>query len=1025
MALIFHLSDFHISSVTNLGIKFLPNIAEIVSTPDYSDIRRVLVLISGDIAFSGKSEQYGAFRDSLYKLKARLEERTSADLKFFVVAGNHDCDFDLDDTVRQLIIKSIPTESQPISDSKLIEQCVKVQHDFQVFKSDSIFEQPLDSGHHIFETHLINDGDIPIRLNLYNTAWVSKLHEEPGKMSYPRLYLEDEVTFEGITLSVLHHPTNWLTPNRRRIVDRHLDTTSDMVFFGHEHLPEEFTKSDFSGSTVGYFLGGVFQEKAHDCPGHFNVVLLDESQGRYKFSGYERAGENFQKRAELTDWISLGKSKQAKGMTLTLSQRFHDWITDLEIDFAHTSGNLLTLEDILILPDFEIVENYSEGRKRSNTFLDSSKFQEFSSENDRLLIFGSERSGKTTLAKWLANQYLRKGLSVIYLDLTNKGKGYISGLNKEIRKAFAECYTDVNFEYFEHQHLKQRAVIVDNLHQSNLNVKGRLMLVSELGKIFGKSVIFGDQMMLVEQIANGVLTEKEISDYRKLSIKPFGRYLRRRLIRRWYFTGRDFSTPTEELERSIKSAENMIDTLLGRSFLPSVPVFILGFLQTLGSVSKVREVGICGYHYQTFVTNSLERGDNKVPLDLKFRFLSEFSSLLNERGIRGVSPDEFDSFFTHFKKRSKSMLRQKDLEEELLRSKLIEFYDDEYRFKYSYAYYFFIAQFLHNNIEKEEIKLRIIEMSKNFHQEKNSNIWLFLVHLSKSPFLLEIISNQAKSIFSEATPLKLESDIPFLRGLDAELRQRALSVPSEVNDEILKTHYDATDISEAEQKFASSDTAEDEESRQIIATLDSMIRTITVLGQLLKNFPGSLDGDDKVRIARDSYELGLRGLSKVVSWMEEGKDEWIKFLEKRISSRTGTKLTPDELRSSIRVSLASLVEMNIFGVIKLVSLSLGAEGQEVVFDEVNDEINSNASNLIGLSISLDTLKLPKERILELEQEFSGDVICSNILRSLVAQHFYLFPENRGIRDEICAKLDINVMKPGKGLPVSARQAHLS
>ena len=76
------------------------------------------------------------------------------------------------------------------------------------------------------------------------------------------------------------------------------------------------------------------------------------------------------------------------------------------------------------------------------------------------------------------------------------------------------------------------------------------------------------------------------------------------------------------------------------------------------------------------------------------------------------------------------------------------------------------------------------------------------------------------------------------------------------------------------------------------------VRYLTLMGQILRNFPGSLKADTKLELAFESYSLGRRILSPVFSLAERDSDSLIKeesevlargwrFRVQKESSRTG------------------------------------------------------------------------------------------------------------------------------------------
>lgn len=88
--LIVHLTDAHIKNETSIGRLRLEKIAHSIGPLIENDMA-VLVVFSGDIAFSGRSEEYRLAAETIEKMSASIIERGAASFHFLSSPGNHDC----------------------------------------------------------------------------------------------------------------------------------------------------------------------------------------------------------------------------------------------------------------------------------------------------------------------------------------------------------------------------------------------------------------------------------------------------------------------------------------------------------------------------------------------------------------------------------------------------------------------------------------------------------------------------------------------------------------------------------------------------------------------------------------------------------------------------------------------------------------------------------------------------------------------------------------------------------------------
>jgi predicted MPP superfamily phosphohydrolase len=103
---LFHLSDIHFRETDNFVSARAGSIAAALWSNAVGTDRQYF-LITGDIAFSGRAEEYANAR-SFFELlqKAGSKYLAAPNPRFLIIPGNHDCDLRGDQEVRSLILKS-------------------------------------------------------------------------------------------------------------------------------------------------------------------------------------------------------------------------------------------------------------------------------------------------------------------------------------------------------------------------------------------------------------------------------------------------------------------------------------------------------------------------------------------------------------------------------------------------------------------------------------------------------------------------------------------------------------------------------------------------------------------------------------------------------------------------------------------------------------------------------------------------------------------------------------------------------
>ena len=209
--LVVHLSDIHIKAEDDPVLSRVQRISEAVESRR-ADADAVVIVVTGDIAFSGTADQY----EIATRFLKSIAKDISGEPLIVVVPGNHDCDFTADSGSRKALINVLETSSVAVDES-IVDQCVSVQSHFFAFR-DSLDAGSLTSTHPLYYEYALDLGPTNIVVRCYNTAWVSSINEKPGTLVFPDSCL-NTMSNANFAISAFHHPYNWLSPDKsfRRI----------------------------------------------------------------------------------------------------------------------------------------------------------------------------------------------------------------------------------------------------------------------------------------------------------------------------------------------------------------------------------------------------------------------------------------------------------------------------------------------------------------------------------------------------------------------------------------------------------------------------------------------------------------------------------------------------------------------------------------------------------------------------------------------------------------------------------------
>jgi Calcineurin-like phosphoesterase len=275
---IVHLSDIHIRSVNDPVLARARAISSALSSLDFRP-EAVLFAVSGDIAFSGKSEEYQMALLFLKELEQHLREfNADVELAFATVPGNHDCYLpEAGAALRRALVEGIkPTVNKNQPDAEILIELLKAQSAYFDFQGECTSRQAPDQ--RLCSSELISLKGLKIQLNLYNTALMSERNEEQGGLSVPNLVFERLVgPAEGSPLSIalFHHSYSWLESNNMIEFRRHVEDNADIVLTGHQHFDHGYVKQNLVGERVLYLEGAALQDPAFPQVSEFNVVETD------------------------------------------------------------------------------------------------------------------------------------------------------------------------------------------------------------------------------------------------------------------------------------------------------------------------------------------------------------------------------------------------------------------------------------------------------------------------------------------------------------------------------------------------------------------------------------------------------------------------------------------------------------------------------------------------------------------------------------------------------------------------------
>lgn len=740
--LIVQLGDIHLRERGNAAGERIADIAKAVANVEV-DLRAAVIALSGDIAYSGGREEYGVAKAYLAKLREELEAKLRGVPVYILgIPGNHDCRFKDEKSARPILIESMVKDPGRALEQDVFAQCTQVQANFFSFLDEVQSPCRVRNVANAYYEYEVAVGASVVLFRCYNTAMGSTLHEKPGALAVPNSLLTTEATATacGYAVSIFHHPYNWLSQFNIRTFRKHIDATSDLILTGHEHDSDNYAKYTRRGESMMYLEGPAFQEDGSGDYSGFNAIWVDLTAQQHKIITFGWNESLFEATTANPKWLPFHRSSRLIARDFQLSDAMDRDLDDPGAKFVHGAKTQIALNDIYVFPDARaLVREGKKGTLREEN-VESKDLLKFISNKRRLLIVGRERAGKSSLAKVLFRDTYEKG----YVPVLLRGEE-ITSMEREkfeelVERQLLYQYNNPNLPAFKQLDRDQTVIIIDDFDHVRFASRGRQRILSNIHKRFERVVIFNDDSIRLEEVADAEFAAAVLSEYTQIELKDFGYFLRSKLIEKWCRLGAEYVMAEQDLECKITRYEGLIDSALRKSYLPSVPFFILIFVQSLDASQPVgASAGSYGYLCELLITRNLATAHKAASLNTKETYLAELAYCLFTKRAKELSQEEFVAFHEGHCRKYNLGLDREAVFQELVESALVARSEGRYRFKYPYYHYYFIARFMRDHLNEPDVLQEAKALCEKLHIEDNANIWLFLSHHSKNPVLVDLI----------------------------------------------------------------------------------------------------------------------------------------------------------------------------------------------------------------------------------------------------------------------------------------------
>lgn len=1002
-AVIIHLTDVHFDALQANPILTKTDAIASAIYGHLAGAERCFVVLSGDIAQSGKKTQYDIALKFLSDIEQKLKMETTCEISFVVAPGNHDCDFDRDSNARKGSVKLIESEGISAVDESTIEVCTSVQHDY--FEFLNTIEGLGWEGDRLIRTRRFEIGQYEISFETLNISWVSNITEGQGKLYFPHEKYNEVSRGAETNVVVMHHPFNWFNPVSYRDFRKFVRSRASILLTGHEHQSGVSEIEDLDAGKSVALEGSVLQTSKGLAHTGFSVVVIDLATQTYEVTTYLMEGSSYvsQGMGVWTDYRPLPE-KRDSGFHVTAS--FQGLLDDPGAYLATRAGGQLRLPDIYVYPDLRPLSDADEKRRyiSSTTLLSREALQ------NGVLIQGEENTGKTSLLYQLFREHFERGDLPLYILGSNIKRPAIDEIEGAIRRAVIAQYGQDALLAFAQTSKSKKILFFDDFDDCPVRADAaRAQILERLEERFQCVLMTVGPLFEMNEIASDGRLDSQIRGFEKFQLQAFGNVKRSELVRRWFEIHADLSIDDGEVLGKRDTAEKLISGVMNKSLISHTPLYMLTLLQSMedGRSGELKDSAL-GHYYQFLLTGALQReGVRAEKLSLYYQYCAHLAwefHISNKQSLSSTALREFNERYTA----NWSTIELGPTLDLLVRAHVLSRSDDFYSFRYPYIYYFLKGYYINEHIDVEGMREYVMSCCTHLYVRDNANTVLFLAHHASGDFVVSQIAASLHDLFSEQSAIELEEDTAAVTILISKAPEMSYSggTPEEH-----RRKRDEVDDHHREHKDAGDGLMEKPElggELSLAAKLATLMKTSEILGQVLKDQYARIPRARKAELISEIFNGSLRAMGDFFSFMTNHSEKLVHGLRTMIAEEGRTERN-EENEAAARLWVANLVQGVTVGLVMRAAQNAGSLDLREDVAAVVQSNSTMAYRMVELATYMDSARpIPRSIVEGIYRDSEANIVVRQVLTILVLHRLYMFKTSESDMNWLAAKIKLRM-----------------
>ena len=652
-----------------------------------------------------------------------------------------------------------------------------------------------------------------------------------------------------------------------------------------------------------------------------------------------------------------------------IKEEFSEFLLQSDFKYKNKQEEHSNLSTFFVFPELTVIsdDDENETKMKSDDLLDS-----FIETPFNISLFGEEQCGKTSLCKvYFDRLFHSKKFLPIYIRFKSNEKGFLS--NK------ISYYLSHEYESFNDD--LPKVLILDDFHLLENYIQKKM--ITEIESMHNTYVIIITDKLFRESIEHINL----IKNYKTYSIRLLGHLKRNELIDKWL----EFNSFTANNYQIIDELSEHITQTLMHGVIPYTPFYILTILAVKESSTPLdTEITSKGYCYQALVNLGI--------LQMNITDTSIISSITNFFGFVAFNmyetrktdydEEELEQIFNDFNTKFNCTYLFEDLIKMLSNSTIFcKNSLNLYSFNGVYFYYYFAARYIAARLTDNYFYDLTKKMIEELYDKENGYIVIFIIHHTRNIVLFDEIQLNAMISYEKTSEIVVDkSETKEIDESLKDIKQLVVDGADNSKQNRINRAKQSDFIQEKREEDSSEDITNDDINQEVLQ-LRKTLKTIEVLGQILKNHNGEIE---KTKLL-ECYTNGINSLRRVCKYLitqvTDCEDALVEFIIEKIDeNEKDKKLTKIEKEKLAHKIVSQLNLSIIIDTIRLAGVLLGSKDLIKIIKQMYDEDQSPITFCIYLYCSLWYNKQPP--INELKDKFNDFPLTIQTIIRLIIKNFF-------------------------------------